>query len=75
MASDGFPPAFDLAAVKRAICDLPRQDRARLQSWILARFDVRGYPEPGGGQAAVPLGGEEERGYGGDGSRSSNAGK
>ena len=37
------PPTFDLAAVKRAIEDLPRQDRARLQSWILARFDVRGY--------------------------------
>jgi hypothetical protein len=42
-----LPPTFDLAAVKRAIEDLPRQDRARLQSWILARFDVRGYPNTG----------------------------
>lgn len=41
------PPRFDLAALKRAIEDLPRQDRARLQSWILARFDVRGYPVRG----------------------------
>lgn len=47
MPSRNPPPTFDLAAVKRAISDLPRQDRARLQSWILARFDVRGYPALG----------------------------
>lgn len=47
MPGDNPSPSFDLAAVKRAIGDLPRADRARLQSWILARFDVRGYPSPG----------------------------
>jgi hypothetical protein len=47
MATQHRPQTFDLAAVKGAITDLPRADRARLQSWILARFDVRGYPAPG----------------------------
>jgi hypothetical protein len=41
------PPTFDLSAVKRAVEDLPREDRARLRPWILAAFDVRSYPITG----------------------------
>ncbi len=33
-----------LEEVQRAIERLPREDRATLRPWILARFDVRGYP-------------------------------
>ena len=37
-------PAASLEEVQRAIERLPREDRATLRPWILARFDVRGYP-------------------------------
>jgi hypothetical protein len=33
-----------LEEVQRAIERLPREDRATLRPWILARYDVRGYP-------------------------------
>jgi hypothetical protein len=34
----------NLDEVQRAIERLPREDRATLRPWILARYDVRGYP-------------------------------
>ena len=36
-----------LAEVKAAIAKLPREDRAILRPWLLARYDVRGYEERG----------------------------
>jgi len=39
--------AASLEEVQRAIERLPREDRATLRPWILARFDVRGYPASG----------------------------
>lgn len=47
MGAENTSRSLDIVAVKRAIADLPRADRALLQSWILARFDVRGYPQSG----------------------------
>jgi hypothetical protein len=40
-------PGASLEEVQRAIERLPREDRATLRPWILARFDVRGYPASG----------------------------
>jgi hypothetical protein len=60
MPANHTSPSFDLAAVKRAIADLPRADRARLQSWILARFDVHGYPSQGSEQLEVETGRRDE---------------
>ena len=39
--------AASLEQVQRDIERLPREDRATLRPWILARFDVRGYPASG----------------------------
>ena len=39
--------AASLEEVQRDIERLPREDRAMLRPWILARFDVRGYPASG----------------------------
>ena len=36
-----------LAAIKASIERLGREDRAVLRRWILAGYDVRGYPAPG----------------------------
>jgi hypothetical protein len=41
------PGAVSLEEVQRDIERLPREDRAMLRPWILARFDVRGYPASG----------------------------
>jgi hypothetical protein len=39
-----LPGGMTLEEVQRAIERLPRDERATLRPWILARFDVRGYP-------------------------------
>jgi hypothetical protein len=38
------PEATNIEVVKAQIERLPREDRAMLRPWLLARFDVRGYP-------------------------------
>lgn len=38
------PDASNIEVVKAMIERLPREDRAMLRPWLLARFDVRGYP-------------------------------
>jgi hypothetical protein len=38
-----LPVEPTLDDVKAAIAVLPREDRANLRPWILARYDVRGY--------------------------------
>jgi len=43
----GDAEAPTLQEVQRAIERLEREDRAMLRPWVLARFDVRGYPERG----------------------------
>ncbi len=42
-----LPVELTLDDVKAAIALLPREDRANLRPWILARYDVRGYPVHG----------------------------
>lgn len=34
-----------LEVIKLQIHLLPREERAHLRPWVLARYDVRGYPE------------------------------
>lgn len=41
------PPQPSLEEVQHAIERLPREDRATLRPWILARYDVRGYRSEG----------------------------
>lgn len=38
------PEPTAIEAVKAQIDRLPREDRAMLRPWLLARYDVQGYP-------------------------------
>jgi hypothetical protein len=44
-SSDTKSDRSDLDRVKDAIRELPSGDRAALRPWLLATYDVRGYPE------------------------------
>jgi hypothetical protein len=49
-AATAASPALD--EVQRAIARLDREDRAMLRPWVLAHYDVRGYPASG---AVLPV--------------------
>lgn len=44
------PESEQLRAVKRLIEALDRDERAMLRPWLLAKFDVQGYPQSRGGE-------------------------
>ncbi len=56
-----MPVELTLDEVKAAIALLPREERANLRPWILARYDVRGYPVRGYVEQPRPAADESPR--------------